>query len=212
MKTELTFNDTTGLIAAWSAELSLKRDELIKLDQAVGDGDLGITMQKAFHAAQQIQPEQEKGIAHYLIQCGFAMARAAPSTMGTLMATGFMRGGKALAPELITLSAADLAAFFSAFTQGIAERGKAQPGDKTVLDVLLPASDALARETAAGAPLGRVAEAAQAAALAGLEATRTMFPRHGKAAAFADSSAGKEDPGGTVALIIFSVFSRYVNK
>ncbi|MEK0250678.1 DAK2 domain-containing protein [Raoultella sp. BAC10a-01-01] len=159
MKTELTFNDTTGLIAAWSAELSLKRDELIKLDQAVGDGDLGITMQKAFHAAQQIQPEQEKGIAHYLIQCGFAMARAAPSTMGTLMATGFMRGGKALAPELITLSAADLAAFFSAFTQGIAERGKAQPGDKTVLDVLLPASDALARETAAGAPLGRAGRA-----------------------------------------------------
>ncbi|TCW08483.1 dihydroxyacetone kinase-like protein [Raoultella sp. BIGb0138] len=212
MKTELTFDDTTGLIAAWSAELSLQRETLIKLDQAVGDGDLGITMQKAFHAAQQIQPEQEKGVAHYLIQCGFAMAKAAPSTMGTLMATGFMRGGKALVPELMTLSTADLATFFSAFTQGIAERGKARPGEKTVLDVLLPASDALAQETAAGAPLGRAAEAAQAAAMAGLAATRTMFPRHGKAAVFADSSAGKEDPGATVALILFNVLSRYVNK
>ncbi|MFK3703939.1 dihydroxyacetone kinase family protein [Klebsiella sp. NPDC088457] len=212
MKTELTFNDTTGLIAAWSAELSLKRDELIALDQAVGDGDLGITMQKAFHAAQQIPPEQEKGIAHYLMQCGLTMARAAPSTMGTLMATGFMRGGKALAPQLMTLSATDLATFFSAFTQGIAERGKAQPGEKTVLDVLLPASEALAQETAAGAPLGRAVEAAQAAAIAGLDATRTMFPRHGKAAAFADSSAGKQDPGATVALILFNVLSRYVKQ
>ncbi|EAV3944742.1 DAK2 domain-containing protein [Salmonella enterica] len=212
MKTELTLNDTSGLIAAWSAEMSLKRDELIKLDQAVGDGDLGITMQKAFHAAQQIQPEQEKGIAHYLIQCGFAMARAAPSTMGTLMATGFMCGGKALSPGLMTLGAPELATFFCGFTQGIAERGKARPGDKTVLDVLLPASDALMQETAAGAPLGRAAEAAKAAAMAGLEATRAMFPRHGKAAVFADSSAGKEDPGATVALIIFSVLSRYVKQ
>ncbi|HFD9223518.1 TPA: dihydroxyacetone kinase subunit L [Salmonella enterica] len=212
MKTELTLNDTTALIAAWSAEMNLKRDELIKLDQAVGDGDLGITMQKAFHAAQQIQPEQEKGIAHYLIQCGFAMARAAPSTMGTLMAAGFMCGGKALSPGLMTLGVPDLSTFFCGFTQGIAERGKAQPGDKTVLDVLLPASDALMQETAAGAPLGRAAESAQAAAMAGLEATRDMFPRHGKAAVFADSSAGKEDPGATVALILFSVLNRYVKQ
>ncbi len=81
------------------------------------------------------------------------MAKAAPSTMGTLTATGFLRGGKAL-ESAEAIGTAEAAAFWRAFANGIAERGKAKVGDKTILDVLDPLARALEAQAEAGAPLG----------------------------------------------------------
>ncbi|WP_413734762.1 DAK2 domain-containing protein [Sodalis sp. RH21] len=210
MKMYLSPADCRQLIAAWYAELSRQREALINLDQQVGDGDLGITMQKAFAAAAQVEPTVGAGIEKLLIQCGIAMAKAAPSTMGTLMATGFMRGGKALPADTARLDGPALALFFTAFTQGIAERGKARPGDKTVLDVLLPASQALHLSVARQSPLSDGVNAAYLAAQAGLEATRAMVPQQGKAACFVEKSLGIPDPGGAVAVILFHVLDEFV--
>ena len=185
-----------------------QREALIALDGQVGDSDLGITMSKAFAAASDaVEADTTSAPGRTLALAGMAMARAAPSTMGTLMATGFMRGGKALEGTGTTaLDTAAMATFWQAFADGIAERGKARSGDKTVVDVLVPIAAALKAAQAAGKPLADALDEAVEAAVQGLEATKTMVAQHGKAAAFQDRTRGLQDAGATVGLILIEAF------
>ncbi|MBQ1762507.1 MAG: DAK2 domain-containing protein, partial [Aquincola sp.] len=132
--------ELAGLFQRLREVFTQQREALIALDGKVGDSDLGITMSKGFIAAHeavlaQLATAGTDGIGKPLQMAGMAIAKAAPSTMGTLTATGFMRGGKALlAAE--TIGTAELAAFWRAYHDGVVERGKAKPGDKTLVDVL----------------------------------------------------------------------------
>ena len=183
-----------------------QREALIALDGQVGDSDLGITMSKAFAAASDaVQADAASAPGRTLALAGMAMARAAPSTMGTLTATGFMRGGKAL-EGVTTIAANEMAAFWRAYRDGVMERGKAKPGDKTVVDVLVPIADALDAAAAAGHSLGAALDAAVVAASSGLEATKSLVAQHGKAAAFQDRTRGLQDAGATVAVLIVTAF------
>ncbi len=104
-----------------------ERDRLIELDQAIGDGDLGLAMTKAFTAAAEEADASEETLpGKLLMRAGMVIAKAAPSTMGTLVATGFMRGGKAVG-EAEAIGPGELAAFWRAFVDGIMQRGKTQP-------------------------------------------------------------------------------------
>jgi dihydroxyacetone kinase-like protein len=192
---------TLGRMAALMEEHA---QHLTDLDAAMGDGDLGLTMPRGFRAAyDEVAGSDESDVGKILMKAGMAMARAAPSTMGTLIATGFMRGGRAVAGTSV-LTVSGLAAFFRAFVEGIMDRGKAQPGDKTIVDVLQPAADALAR--AADAALEAALAEALVAAEAGLEATKAMVARHGRGAYYGERSLGKQDPGGTVGVLILKGF------
>ncbi|MFV0336511.1 MAG: dihydroxyacetone kinase family protein [Tropicimonas sp.] len=200
--TSLDANTLTSLFERFADRFAAERDALIALDGKVGDSDLGLTMSKAFAAARdRVADLEAPDVATVMKQAGAAIAKAAPSTMGTLMATGFMRGGKALdgAPALDT---AALAAFWRAYAEGVAQRGKAQLGDKTVLDVLDPIASAVEAQAGAGADLGAAGRAGVEAAAAALEATKSMVAQHGKAAAFGEKSRGFQDAGGTVACIL----------
>jgi len=182
------------------------RDRLIELDSAVGDGDLGLTMCKAFIAADQaLAGSSETDVGKFLMQAGMTMARAAPSTMGTLMGTGFMRGGKALKGKT-ACDPSDLAAFFRAFSDGLQDRGKAKPGDKTVVDVLDPV--AVAAEAAAGSgDMVAVAAAIRDAAGQGEEASRGMRSEHGRAAIYREQTIGKPDPGAVAGRLMVEAFA-----
>jgi phosphoenolpyruvate---glycerone phosphotransferase subunit DhaL len=185
-----------------------KKDYLVELDSKMGDGDLGLTMAKGFSAAydQMIDPE-ESDLGVILSKAGMVIAKTAPSTMGTLMGTGFMRGGKALKGKT-ELGTADLALFFKDFVQGLMDRGKARPGDKTIIDSIKPAADAL--ESAAGQGLKPALDAALEAAKKGLEATKEMVAQHGRIAYYKDKSLGHQDPGATVGVFILQVFAEYI--
>jgi phosphoenolpyruvate---glycerone phosphotransferase subunit DhaL len=135
-------SDAIALLARLKAVMEARREELIALDGQVGDSDLGLTMSKGFAAAADAVVGSQDPVGKLFAKAGMAIAKAAPSTMGTLMATGFMRGGKAL-EGAAQLGTAEALQFWEAFANGIAERGKAKPGDKTVLDALLPAVEAL---------------------------------------------------------------------
>jgi dihydroxyacetone kinase-like protein len=195
--------DLIRLFDSWKVLFAEKRDELIALDGKVGDSDLGITMSKGFAAAADaVQAEGEAaGVAKLLRTAGAAMARAAPSTMGTLTATGFIRAGKMLegSPALGTR---ELAVFWAAFRDGVAERGKAKLGDKTLLDVLHPIALVMESQAADDVPLPRALAAAAACATGALEATKSMKAQHGKAAAFQDKTIGLQDAGATVGMLI----------
>lgn len=198
----LTANQTRALYPAWATRFVEEREALIALDGKVGDSDLGITMSKGFAAARDaVEAAPEADIAGQMKLAGAALAKAAPSTMGTLMATGFLRGFKAL-EGTTQFGTPEAARFWRAFADGVQQRGKAQVGDKTVLDVLDPIAKALEAHTGA---LPEALETAVTAAAQSLEATRDMVAQHGKAAAFQEKSRGLADAGGTVALMLIEV-------
>ncbi len=184
-----------------------KKNFLIELDSVVGDGDLGITMEKAFLSADALQCDEEKFPGRYFMQAGIAMAKAAPSTMGTLVATGFMRGGKAV-KDKEKLYSDDLYYFFKAFMDGIMERGKTKTGEKTIVDVLEYIVKALKENI--DKTLEESLSAGIAAAETGLAATKSMMAQHGKAAVFREKTIGLQDQGGTACLYIFQGFKEAV--
>jgi dihydroxyacetone kinase-like protein len=203
----LALKDIQALFAALRETMVSNRDYLIELDVVMGDGDLGLTMSSAFSAAADtILPLEETDLGKLFTKGGMAMAKAAPSTMGTLMGTGFMRGGKAV-KEKTELSLADMAAFWRAFVEGLMERGKAKPGDKTILDSLDPAASALEKAAAAGKSLGEGFALALTAAEEGREKTKAMAAQVGRMAYNQEKSRDKIDPGAVVGVLIIKTFA-----
>ena len=184
------------------------RDYLIDLDRVVGDGDLGLTMSDGFSAAYRAAKESgETDAGRLLYTAGKAMSTAVPSTMGTLMASGWMSAGKALRGKT-ELSEADAALLFSAYLDGVAKLGKAKAGEKTFLDGLSPAVDAMAAAAKAGEPLPEMAKKAAAAAKAGFESTAGMMAVHGRAATRGEASRPLKDPGAAVAALMMRAFEK----
>ncbi len=169
-------------------------------------------MSKAFAAASEAAHAEGEaaGIAKLLRTAGATMARVAPSTMGTLTATGFLRASKAC-DGIDELGTAEIAAFWRAYRDGIAERGKAKVGDKTLLDVLDPIALTLEAQASAGASLADALAAAAKAAEDALEATKTMVAQHGKAAAFQEKTIGLQDAGATVGMLLITSMSAFVS-
>ena len=204
------------MIRAIRSTMEEQRDHLIALDSAMGDGDLGLTMVKAFVAADEFAASSDvTDLGKLLMQAGMTMAKVAPSTMGTLVATGFMRGGKALSGKE-SIDGSDLAAFLRAFADGIKERGKTEVGNKTILDVMHPAAVA-AEQAAATADAGSaspafVLSAAAEAAQAGWEEAKGMLAQHGRQAYYREQSIGKPDPGATAGLFIIQAMLRAVQN
>ena len=209
----ITASDLIGLFESWKALFAEQREFLIALDGKVGDSDLGITMNKAFAAAAEALASEgaAAGISKLLRSAGATMARAAPSTMGTLTATGFLRASKVTEGK-DALGTAEIAAFWRAYRDGVAERGKAKLGDKTLLDCLDPIAVTLEAEAAAGtdlsSALSRTADVAEQA----LEATRSMSAQHGKAAAFREKTIGLQDAGATVGYLMIRQMAVFASR
>lgn len=172
-------------------ELSTHADELRDLDAAVGDGDLGITIASGARAARQALTDQPPGtVAELLRTVGGAFARANPSTMGALIGAGLLAGAKEVGNDATAWNSEVAARVGRAAGGRVAERGKAELGDKTVLDALLPSLDALDTATA-----GNVLSAMEQAAQEGVEVTRDSVGRRGRAAWVGERGAGHPDPG-----------------
>jgi dihydroxyacetone kinase len=153
----------------------------------------------------QLSELENVPIADALKASGLALARGVPSTAGTLVATGLLRAGAAAAaqPDDDRPPPATLAWLLEAACAGIAERGGAAVGSKTMLDALVPASAAVKRSAAAGEPIEAALAHAAAAAEEGARATTSMRAVHGRAGWLADRSAGHEDAGARLVAIAF---------
>ncbi len=194
------------------ASMEKNQDLLAELDGVMGDGDLGLTMTRAFTAAaEEAERSDEVLPGKLLMRLGAVIAKAAPSTMGTLVATGFMRGGKAL-DAATQIGSAELALFFDAFVKGIMERGKSAPGNKTIIDTLYPAARALLAVSSVSGPLPDAIGRAFVAACQGLEDSKQMKAQHGRAAYYRDASIGRQDGGATVGLLIVEGFYKVIAK
>ena len=202
----LSVADFKAIITRIAGIMTEKKDELIRLDGAVGDGDLGLTMEKGFIAAnEEAKTSAETDAGKFLMKIGMTIAKAAPSTMGTLVATGFMSGGKAVSGSS-TLGPKEMAGFFEAFVAGIMQRGKSKPGEKTIVDVLNHAAEALKEAAASDASLSDAFRKCRQAAELGLARTKDMIAQHGRVAYYQEQSKGKEDPGAVAAGYIVQGF------
>jgi phosphoenolpyruvate---glycerone phosphotransferase subunit DhaL len=184
-----------------------QREYLTSLDQAMGDGDLGITMGKIGEALiEYLNANPIDDIGKYLFNLGTATNKAAPSTMGTLTAGALMSAGKTVRSKT-ELAPADLAAILTAADEGIQTRGKATLGDKTVVDALHPASVAFGAAIASGAGLQEAAAAAIAAAETGRDSVTPLRSKVGRASWVGERTEGKVDPGCAMFVLVLKAIA-----
>lgn len=188
-------SDIQIVASAVAQQLTAAADELGRLDGAAGDGDLGVTAGRIATVIDEMGSDAAaRGIdlGTALRELGLAIAQRAPSTSGTLLATAVLAAGRALGDvggahdPVATALAAGMAA--------IQKRGGAQPGEKTMIDALEPATVAARAQTGCAA----AARAAAVASRRGAQETARMNPRHGRASWLADRSAGHPDAGATM--------------
>lgn len=207
MTTEFSAAEVTAAMRRVAAALKDNQAMLTELDQAVGDGDLGVTATKLAEALEVAAGGTVGGdLGKFIAQTGMALNRAAPSTIGTLTAVALMQAGKAATGKQ-SLVAADLPVLLRAATEGIQARGKANLGDKTLLDVLHPATEALAAAVAAGQPLAAAGAAMLAAAREGRDRVTPLRNRIGRAGWLAERSEGKVDPGCGFAVVVLAALA-----
>jgi dihydroxyacetone kinase len=187
--------------------LDANRDYLTDLDQAIGDGDLGITAGKMAGGLRTfLDAEQVGDIGKYLGLAGMAVNRAASSSLGTLLATALMRAGKEVQGKS-SLEASDLASMLHAADVGIQERGKARPGDKTVIDVINPAAAAYSAALEDGMDPSAATQQMLEAAQQGLDTVTPIRSRIGRASWVGERTEGKVDPGAAAGLLILKAIA-----
>jgi phosphoenolpyruvate---glycerone phosphotransferase subunit DhaL len=197
-----------GAILRVARALEAHKERLTELDQAMGDGDLGITAGKMATALSAYAADEPVtgDVGTYLAQAGMAVNRAASSSLGTLLATAAMRAGKEVRGQA-EVDAADLARMLAAADAGIQERGKAKPGDKTIIDVLHPAAAAFAAARAEGADVAVAAGRMLDAARAGRDAVTPLRSRIGRASWVGERTEGLVDPGCEAGVVVLEAIA-----
>jgi phosphoenolpyruvate---glycerone phosphotransferase subunit DhaL len=178
------------------------RQQLTDLDSAVGDGDFGISLDRGFTAVQaELTANPPADIRAVFQNVATVLIKTMGGSSGPLLGTFFLRAGSTCA-EKSELAPADVVALFQAGVDGLQQRGKAALGDKTMLDALLPAVDAMRGALEAGNGLADILERGAAAAEDGMRATISMSARKGRASYLGDRSVGHADPGATASYLM----------
>jgi dihydroxyacetone kinase-like protein len=198
---------TTADLAAWLREFARtvheQRDHLTELDSAIGDADHGTNMDRGLAATVEALDAGAPATAGELLRkVGTTLVSKVGGASGPLYGTLFLRMGVALG-ENDTVTAEQLAAALRAGLDGVAARGRAELGDKTLLDALGPAVDAMDDALRDGADLPHALVSARDAAERGRDATTPLQARKGRASYLGERSIGHQDPGATsVALLV----------
>jgi dihydroxyacetone kinase-like protein len=201
-------------ITRWlsEAEDQIRRqsDYLTQLDAAIGDGDHGTNMRRGFDAVGKAIAGQGVTLpGRLLIVAGKTLVSTVGGASGPLWGSALRRAGRSL-PESETFDGEQLASALDAAIDGVVELGAAAPGDKTMVDALVPAAAALHEALGAGRPLDEAVSAAADAAREGAEATVPMRARKGRASYLGERSIGHQDPGATSAAIILAALRHAV--
>jgi phosphoenolpyruvate---glycerone phosphotransferase subunit DhaL len=173
------------------------RQQLTELDSAVGDGDFGISLDRGFTAVQAELSANPPGDPRSVFQnAATVLIKTMGGSSGPLLGTFFLRAGAACAGKS-ELTPADVVALFQAGVEGLQQRGKAALGDKTMLDALIPAVDAMRGALEAGSGQAEILDRGAVAAEAGMRATIAMQARKGRGSYLGERSVGHQDPGAT---------------
>ncbi|TPI26166.1 dihydroxyacetone kinase subunit L [Mesorhizobium sp. B3-2-1] len=190
-------SDLKRMFDAIAIAIEADRDRLCQLDGVIGDADHGIAMALGFNAVRDALASLDLTATEpttLLNTAAKSFLNAVGASCGPLYATAFMRAGAAVKGKA-TLADAEFITLLQAMAQGIKDRGKAEIGEKTMVDAWQPAADAAGAANAAGKPLPESLEAALAAAERGAEATKDMIAAKGRSSRLGERSLGHMDPG-----------------
>ena len=199
------------LLAAMSHRITAEKDFLTDLDNAIGDGDHGINMARGFAAVETKFPEFEgKDIGTILKTVGMTLVSVVAGSAGPLYGTAFMRAGMLMNGK-DEMTQEDFIPCLNAAIEGVMMRGKAVQGEKTMLDAMIPARDAIEESMKAGKTFAEALKDGVQAARDGVEYTKTIIATKGRAAYVGERSIGHQDPGATSFTYLLEVISDTVN-
>jgi dihydroxyacetone kinase-like protein len=193
----IAYEDILTWIRTFAETVAAERTYLTELDSAIGDADHGINMDRGMHAILgKLDGLTSRDIGGCLKTAGSTLVSTVGGASGPLYGMFFMgMGGTAVGKETISLQ--EFATAFAAGIGGVERIGKAQPGDKTMLEALLPARDALQAAADQAVAVGPALQLAANAAEAGMLETVPLVARKGRASYLGERSAGHQDPGAT---------------
>ena len=199
---DLSAESLAGWVRACAERIHAEAAWLTELDAAIGDADHGSNLDRGFAAAvAKIDAEAYAGPGALLRSVGMTLVSTVGGASGPLYGTFFLRCGTALGEDG-AVDAAALGAALRAGVAGVQARGKAEAGDKTMLDAWLPAVDAYDAALAGGGDLRAALRAAAEGAGAGRDATVDLVARKGRASYLGERSRGHPDPGATSTTMI----------
>jgi phosphoenolpyruvate---glycerone phosphotransferase subunit DhaL len=191
----ITSTEVRDWIRAYASEIAERRAELVRLDTAIGDGDHGTNMDRGMRkAVEKLDGTAGEDIGALLKAVGMALVSSVGGAAGPLYGTLFLQMGMASAGRE-ELDLAGWTAALEAGVKGVQMRGKAEPGDKTMVDALVPALEAL--RAAEGSGLADALRRSADAAEEGMRATIPLEARRGRASYLGPRSVGHQDPGAT---------------
>jgi len=197
------------IIQAIAEAIEKNAEAVAQLDQAIGDGDHVVNLQRGIHALQAQGAEiAQLDWAAALQKIGMTLMSTVGGASGSLYGTLFVTISKALRDKTV-----DLPAFAAAFAQGVESvklRGKADAGEKTMLDVLIPAAQSLQQSADASISLQDLLAAITGAAETGVEATRNMLATKGRASFLGERSLGHIDAGAKTAQLMIAAIAAVI--
>jgi phosphoenolpyruvate---glycerone phosphotransferase subunit DhaL len=201
-RSSLSYEDVLAWLKAYASTIAENKEHLTKLDSAIGDADHGINMNRGMSAAlAKLDGLEDGDVGTLLKTVGMALISTVGGAGGPLYGTLFLQMGTATAGKN-ELGPDDWQAALEAALAGVQMRGKAEPGDKTMVDALMPGRDALAEALSEGAEFAEALRRSAAAAEEGMRATVPLVARKGRASYLGERSAGHQDPGATSSYLL----------
>ena len=198
----ITRDDALNWVKAVARVLGENSGYLTQLDAAIGDADHGVNMERGFKAVMNKMPEiSDKDIGTIFKTIGMTLISTVGGAGGPLYGTFFLQAGMKTAGKM-ELNLADWSEALEAALGGVIMRGKAELGDKTMVDALTPAVAALKQATPENQPINKALELSAEAAQKGMEGTIPLVARKGRASYLGERSAGHQDPGATSSYLI----------
>ena len=207
-KSSLSKEEVKAMLLLACERIIAAEPQLSEADRNLGDGDHGLGMQRGMTAAaEKLNSGEIESVEKAFSTVGMAMMSSMGGASGAIFGTFFRNGGKALAGQ-DNLTSAGLAAFFRAGVEGVKQRGGAAVGDKTVVDAMEPA--AACAEASVSLDLPAAIQAISDAALRGLEASKALVAKFGRAKTLGEACIGFPDAGAMSVTIIISAMSDYI--
>lgn len=206
MRSTLSSSDIIRIVESISDTMEKEKGYLSELDGAIGDGDHGVNMAKCFREVMKRLPESTgKDVGTILKNVGMVILNSVGGAMGALYGTFFLKASKEVMGKM-QVDLEDLIKMFEAGERGIQEMGKAQLGDKTLLDTIDPAVKALKEGHAKGKPLTEALADFSESAKKGSESTKEMISRIGRSSRLGERTIGHQDAGATSCYFILNAF------
>ena len=213
MKKELNTNEFIQIILSICDNVEKEKDYLSELDRATGDGDHGVTMSIGWNAVKEKITTLDDNLTFdkICIQIASSFLSAVGASAGPLYATALMRGGAKL-KDLSVINSSHISDFFEAAANGIQDRGKANLGDKTMLDVWFPAAEKIKETSNNTEDIIEILEKGSHAANESMLSTKEMLSKKGRSSKLGERSKGHIDPGAASSALIFKTFHEAVQN